>query len=124
MRKFVLTLALLGIFAAATKVSAQDDLNPMLDYLYTSPSFNALFRFNINDELQKVYFSTGNIWSEYEIVEDAYQGEGKGWIYKIKDGIGNIYVVKRASLEGNLTISPIKGKVVTLTRKKYGEGGN
>jgi hypothetical protein len=116
MRKFVLMFALLGVLAV-TKASAQA-LDPATDYLYTCVSFNAYLKFDINDQLQNIYFSTGKVWSEYEIVDDNYI-EGKGWTYKIKDGLGNIYVVKRPTLEGDLTISPIKAKVVILKRKIY-----
>ncbi len=122
MRKLILIIAFLGIFAETTKISAQE-YGPT-DYLYTSATFNAYLKLNINDELQSIYFATGDKWLEYDIVNDTYLGEGKGWVYKIKDGLGNNYVVKKPTFEGNITISPIKGKVVTLVRKKIEDIGN
>jgi hypothetical protein len=116
MRKLFLMIAFLSVISGSTMVSAQD-YSPT-DYLYTSTTFSAFLKFDINDQLQAIYFATGEKWLEYDLVDASYIGEGKGWVYKIKDGMGNNYTVKRPTLEGNITVSPVKGKILTLVRKK------
>jgi hypothetical protein len=117
MKNLFLVIALSGIMAGSTAVQAQE-FNPDVDCMYTSAKFNALLKFDINDQLQNVYFSTGAKWLEYEIVEAQYLGDGKGWIYKFKDGMGNQYTIKRPSLDANVTLGDAAGKSSTLTRKK------
>jgi hypothetical protein len=122
MRKLIVMIAFLGILSGVTSVSAQE-YGPT-DYIYTSATMSAYLKFNINDELQNVYFATGEKWLEYDIVEDKYMGEGKGWVYTIKDGMGNIYKITRKGYESNITVSLVKGKVVTLVRKIMPQNGN
>ena len=119
MKKSLLVLALMALIAASGTLAAQE-LDPNLDLIYTGPSYIAYLKFNINDELQAVFFSVkGDKWLEYEILSDDYAGEGKGWVYKIRDGMGNQFTIKRPSLDGNLSLNAATGKAITLTRKQY-----
>ncbi len=115
MKKIILMLAFLGILAT-TKVLAQE-YGPT-DYLYTSQTFNAYLKLNINDEVQAVFFATGDKWLEYDIIKVDYLGSDKGWLISIRDGLGNDYVIKKPTLEGNISVSPVKGKEVKLVRVK------
>jgi hypothetical protein len=97
---------------------AAQEFDPSLDKMY-SGSFHAALKFDINDELQGVYFSVkGAKWSEYEIIGNSYLGEGKGWVYKVTDAMGNQYTIKRPGLDSDITVSPVNGKTVTLKAKK------
>jgi hypothetical protein len=118
MKRFVILFLLIGLIAASNTLAAPE-VDPNVDLVFTSPSFSALLKFDINDQLQAVYFSVkSDKWLEYEIIGNDYAGEGKGWVYKIQDGMGNHYTIIRPSLDGNITLSAGSGKPVTLTRKK------
>ncbi len=112
----ILMLAFISALTTVSKVSAQE-YGPT-DFLYTSQTFNAYLKLNINDEIQAVYFATGDKWLEYDVISVDYLGQDKGWVINIRDGFGNDYVIKKPTLEGNISVSPIKGKEVKLVRVK------
>ncbi|TAL33238.1 MAG: hypothetical protein EPN93_14495 [Spirochaetes bacterium] len=118
MKKFLIVLTLIGLIATSGPLAALE-MDPNLDMIYSGASFSALLKFDINDQLQAVYFSAkGDKWLEYEIIGNDYAGEGKGWVYKVQDGMGNQYTIKRPGLDSNITMSGGGGKPVTLVRKK------
>jgi hypothetical protein len=118
MKKFLIALMFIGLIAASSTVAAPE-IDPNLDLVYTGASFSALLKFDINDQLQAVYFSVkGDKWLEYEIIGNDYAGEGKGWVYKVQDGMGAQYTIKRPGLDGTITVTSGGGKSVTLIKKK------
>jgi len=122
MRKIIVLITLLWCFTNTSKVIAQDEVETTqvqeegFEQFYHSEKFEA--KLNFNDDytaLLKVFFSTGEKWLEYEIIETIHKDSDARWIIKVKDGMGNIYTINKASEAfSDISVSSKKGESISL----------
>jgi hypothetical protein len=85
-----------SFFALAFLFSVQNNASAQRYFVYDGDTFSVLLTAdNANTKITKVQFSANNEWHDFRItdfidLEDSGKG---GFLYTVKDGVGNEYTV-------------------------------